>query len=337
MFLFDLWKILEGNNGNKGESGRIKNEQLTVFEHFIAEDEVNNHLGWVCVRILGLIGSYRKLGNTEVLVKEALMEAYSLGAEVNVLRLTDIRVEPCKGCMACAFRQEECQIPDGWRVFRDKIAESDAVILGAPTYLLGPAGIIKMITDRNIAFQGGTLSQGRKPGAIISVSGIRRWEPFTLPMLNVFMLTSGLKIIDQVMFYAQGPGEILLDDSAMERARRMGFNIFEAVGKPAEERVYLGDAGSCPACHQNLFLVKNGVLECALCEAKAEFKSVNNETKLVFDPETLKGHRWSEDALLERFSSVVLPSGPGFVEERDEIRKRSRKYIDFLSEKAKAP
>lgn len=289
------------------------------------------------MRILGLIGSYRKLGNTEVLVKEALMEAQSLGAEVNVLRLTDVRVEPCKGCMACAFKQEECQIPDDWRAFRDKIAQSDAVILGAPTYLLGPAGIIKMITDRNIAFQAGTLSLATKPGAIISVSGIRRWEPFTLPMLNVFMLTSGLKLIDQVMFYAQGPGEILLDDSAMERARKVGSNIFEAAGKPAEERVYLGDEGLCPACHQNLFLVKNGVLECALCEAKAGFKSVNNETKLVFDPETLKGHRWSENALLERFSSAVLPSGPRFMEERDEIRKRSRKYLDFLSEKAKAP
>jgi hypothetical protein len=76
--------------------------------------------------------------------------------------------------------------------------------------------------------------------------------------------------------------------------------------------------------------VKNGVLECALCEAKAEFRSVNNETKLVFHPETLKGHRWSGDTLLERFSSAVLPSGPRFMEERDEIRKRSKKYLDFF-------
>ena len=286
------------------------------------------------MKILGLVGSYRKLGNTEVLVKEALMEAQPLGAEeVDILRLTDLRIEPCKGCMACAFKQEECHIPDGWSTFRDKLVESDAAIVGTPTYLLGPAGIIKMITDRNIAFQARALQQAGKPGAIIGVSGVREWEPFALPMLNVFMFTCGLRVIDQVMFYAQGPGEILLDDPAMKRARKVGSNVFEAAGKPVEERTYVGDQGVCPVCHQNLFSVKNGILECALCQAKAEFKPVNGEAKLVFDPETLKGHRWSEEALLEHFSLAVLPSGPRFLKERDEIRKNARKYRNFLKEK----
>jgi len=284
------------------------------------------------MKILGLIGSYRKLGNTEVLVKEALMEAQNLGAEVSVLRLTDLRIDPCKGCMACAFEQEECRIPDGWCTFRDRVEDSDAVIIGAPTYLLGPAGIIKMITDRNIAFQAAALKHAGKPGAIIGVSGVREWEPFALPMLNVFMFTCGLRVIDQVMFYAQGPGEILLDDSAMKRARKVGLNVFEAAIKPVEKRTYVGDQSVCPVCHQNLFSVKDGILECALCQAKAEFKTVNGETKLVFEQETLKSHRWSEEALLEHFSFAVLPSGPRFLKERDQIKKRARKYRSFLNE-----
>ena len=287
------------------------------------------------MRILGLIGSYRKLGNTEVLVKEALMEAQQRGAEVSVLRLTDLRIDPCKGCMACAFKQEECRIPDGWCTFRDRVVDSDAVIVGAPTYLLGPAGIIKMITDRNIAFQAAALEHAGKPGAIIGVSGVRGWEPFALPMLNVFMFTCGLRVVDQVMLYAQGPGEVLLDDLAMKRVRKLGSNVFEAAGKPVEERTYLGEQGVCPVCHQNLFSVKDGVLECALCEAKAEVKTVKGKTKLVFDPETLKGHRWSEKALMEHFSLAVLPSGPRFLKERDEIMKRARKYRDFRMKIAK--
>ncbi len=125
------------------------------------------------MKILGLVGSYRNLGNTEVLVKEALMESQHYGAEVDILRLTDLRIEPCKGCMACVFKEEECRIPDGWRTFLDKLAESDAVILGAPTYLLGPAGIIKMITDRNIAFQAEALQHTGKPGAIIGLRSER--------------------------------------------------------------------------------------------------------------------------------------------------------------------
>jgi len=278
------------------------------------------------MKIIGLIGSHRKLGNTEVLVKEALIEAKQRGAEVSSLRLTDLRIDPCKGCMACAFKLEDCRIPDGWCTFRDKLLGSDAVILGAPTYLLGPAGIVKMITDRTIAFRSRTLDHMGKPGAIIGVSGVRGWDPFSLPMLNVFMLSCGLRVIDQVMFYAQGPGEVLLDDLAMERARRLGSNIFEAASRPAEKRTYLGDSGLCPVCHQNLFSVKNGMLECALCQAKAKFETVNGKARLVFDSKTLKDHRWSEVALFEHFSLAVLPSGPRFQSEKDEIRKRASKY-----------
>jgi multimeric flavodoxin WrbA len=284
------------------------------------------------MRILGLIGSYRKLGNTEVLVKEALMEGRRLGAEVDVLRLTDLDIESCKGCMACAFKQEECRIRDGWHTFWDKLIKSDAMILGAPTYLLGAAGIIKMIIDRNIAFHAGTTQHRGKIGAIMGVSGVRGWEPFTLPMLNVFMLTSGVRIIDQVMFYAQGPGEILLNDQAMERAKRVGFNVFEAASKPSEKRMYVGEQGVCPVCHQNLFSVENGTFVCALCQAKAEFKTVNEKTKFVFDPESLKSHRWNEEALLTSFSLAILPSGPRFLKEREEIRKRASKYSSFLNE-----
>lgn len=281
------------------------------------------------MRILGLVGSYRKLGNTEVLVKAALMEAQHLGAEVSLMRLTDLKIEPCKGCMACLFKQEECRIQDDWGKFQNKISESDGVILGAPTYLLGPAGIIKMITDRNVAFLYGSSKNHGKPGAIIGVSGIKRWEPFSLPMLNIFMLTCGLRVVDQVMFYAQGPGEILLDHLAMERARKVGANLFHAVSNLSHKKYYYGEPGICPVCHQNLFEVENGNLECALCQAKVELKMVDGKVKFVFDKNSFKDSRWSDKALFKNFSQAILPSAERFMKERDEIVKRSKKYRDF--------
>jgi multimeric flavodoxin WrbA len=278
------------------------------------------------MKILGLIGSYRKFGNTEVLVKEALMEAQRLGAHVSSLRLTDLSINPCKGCMACTFKSEECLIEDDWRTFRNALFESDGIILGAPTYLLGPAGIIKMITDRNISLQSGSLKHAPKPGAIIGISGVEGWEQFALPMLSVFMHTCGVQVLDQVMFYAQGPGEILLDDLAMERTRKVGSNIFEAVREPAEGRTYLGDRGLCPVCHQNLFSFKNGVLECAVCRVRAKVQGVDGKIELVFDSETLENHRWTEDAMFEHFSAAILPSGPRYLKNKNEIRKRAGKY-----------
>jgi hypothetical protein len=62
---------------------------------------------------------------------------------------------------------------------------------------------------------------------------------------------------------------------------------------------------------------------------------VGGKIKLVFDPETLKSHRWSEEAMLEHFSLAVLPSAPRFLKERDEIVKRARKYRSFPYEATK--
>ena len=37
------------------------------------------------MKVLGIVGSQRKMGNTEILVKEALMGAEEEGAEVDIL------------------------------------------------------------------------------------------------------------------------------------------------------------------------------------------------------------------------------------------------------------
>lgn len=283
----------------------------------------------VFMKILGLIGSYRRMGNTEVLVKEALMEAQRFGADVDVLRLTDLKIEPCKGCMACVFKQEECRIQDEWKHLKNMLDKSDGIILGAPTYVLGPPGIIKLVIDRNIAVMYQRSKSELKPGAIIGVAGIHGWETFTMPILHLFMLSSGFMMIDQAIFYAQGPGEILLDDHAMERARTLGFNLYQTACKPREKWSYLGGLGQCPNCHQNLFIIKNGEIECALCQTKAEAKTENGKIKLSFKPENLKKHRWSDEILQENLISAVLSSGQKFLEEKAEIEKRSKKYTQF--------
>jgi len=53
-------------------------------------------------KVLGLIGSARRWGNSEVLVREALLGAQKTGASTEMLRLTDLHIEPCTGCMRCA-------------------------------------------------------------------------------------------------------------------------------------------------------------------------------------------------------------------------------------------
>ena len=53
------------------------------------------------MRLLGL-SCGRKMQNTEVLVKEAMMAAEDVGAEARMIRLLDLDIKPCKGCTLCA-------------------------------------------------------------------------------------------------------------------------------------------------------------------------------------------------------------------------------------------
>lgn len=62
------------------------------------------------MKILGLLGSYRKNGNSDILAKEALMGAEEAGAQVEVLRLTDCRIQSCQGFGLCPFRKEGCPV-----------------------------------------------------------------------------------------------------------------------------------------------------------------------------------------------------------------------------------
>jgi multimeric flavodoxin WrbA len=53
------------------------------------------------MRILGIVGSPRKNGNTEILGKEALKVAAEAGWQTDLFLMSDKVVAPCDACGAC--------------------------------------------------------------------------------------------------------------------------------------------------------------------------------------------------------------------------------------------
>lgn len=61
--------------------------------------------------IIGLSGSPRVGGNTDIILQEALAAAKAEDAEVKLIRISDYRIQPCNGCMAC-FSTKKCVTDD---------------------------------------------------------------------------------------------------------------------------------------------------------------------------------------------------------------------------------
>ena len=102
-------------------------------------------------RILGVVGSPRKNGNTHTLVSRILEGAEQEGARVEGIFLNDLHIMECDGCHAC-WKTGKCSKDDDMIPVYPKIMESDVIILGTPVYWYGPTALMKGFIDRLVYF-----------------------------------------------------------------------------------------------------------------------------------------------------------------------------------------
>jgi len=99
------------------------------------------------IKVLGIVGSPRKGGNTDIIIDEILKGAKKNGANTEKILLSDLTINPCDGCNVC-FKTGECKHKDDFTVLKDKLNESEVWIIGTPVYWWGPTAILKAFIDR---------------------------------------------------------------------------------------------------------------------------------------------------------------------------------------------
>ena len=99
------------------------------------------------IKVLGLYGSPRKGGNTELLLDEALKGAAEQGARAEGIRLCDFRITPCEECLSC-FKDGVCVIDDDMKGIYLRLLEADVVILASPIFFYGITAWAKALVDR---------------------------------------------------------------------------------------------------------------------------------------------------------------------------------------------
>lgn len=97
--------------------------------------------------VLGIVGSPRRNGNTEILVDEVLAAAEEHGAIAHKVILSKMDIGPCRACDACR-KTGKCVQKDDMEELVTKMKNSDVLVLGTPVYWWGPTGQFKAFLDR---------------------------------------------------------------------------------------------------------------------------------------------------------------------------------------------
>ncbi len=280
------------------------------------------------MKILGLNGSERKLGNTEILVKEALMGAEEEGAQVEILRLTDYKVFPCDGLAPCVFGNTRCNLKDDFNFIVDKIVESDGVVLGTPCYILESTAIIKQLIDRVFSVNYRSEARG-KPAAIIVPYATRGWTPYAFLQPNIFFLMLGMEVIDRALVHTQAMNEVVLYDHALDKVREIGRNVAKAVN--TGDTSYQGEPGICPICQDRVLRVlrDDQTVECGVCGIRGKMSIEGGKIKVHFDKENVLNHRFTQENIYRHFTYHIKPSRDYFNRTRETTKANRERYREY--------
>ncbi|MFC1892933.1 flavodoxin family protein [Chloroflexota bacterium] len=194
------------------------------------------------MKILGIVCSPRKNGNTEVLVKEVLTSAHGYGAETDIIRVSSLDIKPCDGCESCDITGN-CRIKDDMQDVYAKMQEADGIIIGSPVYFWGVSAQAKAIIDRTFVFRkqrqlrnkiGGAVVVARTTGAASAIAALNDF--FTLqkmmPARSIGPRTAEELARERsgvAIGYADKRGEVRKHERAMAEAEALGRAMVETI------------------------------------------------------------------------------------------------------------
>lgn len=100
------------------------------------------------MQVLAFNGSPRPKGNTSTIIGSILDGAKSKGAETVEIKLHDIDIKGCMGCLKCRENPGKCSQKDDLSPYLEAIKTCSGMVIGCPIYMYHIAGQMKILVDR---------------------------------------------------------------------------------------------------------------------------------------------------------------------------------------------
>ena len=181
-------------------------------------------------KVLVLLGSPRKKGNSAILAGEIIKGAESAGAEVETLLINKLDITPCQACWACQKKDAKgCVIDDDMQTIYPKLAEADAWVIASPVHWFSMSTQTKLWLDRCFALATYGENPFRKKIGIAMAYGDT--DPVTSGCINAIRTFQdcfryvGAKIAGIVYGSALNVGDINSNADLLKEAQKLGQKL----------------------------------------------------------------------------------------------------------------
>jgi multimeric flavodoxin WrbA len=181
------------------------------------------------MKVLGIVGSPRKDGNTQIMIEEVLAAAKQAGAETDIYLVYDKDIKGCDGCGACAQTSGVCKIKDDMQALYQKMEWADGIAFGSPVYFNYVTAQSKAVIDRTFCYLFSHKLAGKVAAPVLSLRRIGAGQ--TRVQLEGWFITHGMVALRGAIGYGPGKGEVRegvgggIGTTAMEECRATGQEI----------------------------------------------------------------------------------------------------------------
>ncbi len=174
------------------------------------------------MKVLALVGSPRKEGNTDLVIDRILQGAKTNGLLIEKVYLYDFEILPCLDCRACKLADYRCILKDDMGEVYKKLEGADIIIFGTPLYWYGPSGKMKLLIDRLRPY---VESKRLKRKKAVMVVPSEEGAQACVGLVNVFRSTLRyleMELTSQVLVKAYEKGEVNKHPEILDAANQVG-------------------------------------------------------------------------------------------------------------------
>lgn len=192
------------------------------------------------MNVLGIAGSPRRNGNTDILLEQVMLGATKAGASAKTVVLSALSIAPCRHCDGC-LRTGKCVIEDDMQWLHIDLRKADGIVLASPIFFMGITAQTKAMVDRcqaiwvikHVLKMPVSIPPGKKRrGLFVSAGGTRLSNLFqpALATVKSWFVTLEVGYLGMVAFSGiDEAGAILRHPAALDEAFVAGQNLVAAL------------------------------------------------------------------------------------------------------------